>query len=521
MFLFALLVVPAASAQTEQDVEQFLKLRQHSRARAAFVEMIRDTPQEELKTITRKSPYSRYAYLREVAADRIAELSQQDIPSLLRAAFNKLSSGKPEFAEQIVEHLRSSTDSAVRAEFHAAINEGLQKIEAAKSEYPEYKHFSRANHQLLASDYKSALAEYRMFLTKVKGGVFSDHTQASIAWFRGKLKPESIPIAGDNERTTHFVVATLLAKQGKTGEAIRHVRKEIRAAQGELGQQTVPFFLKDFPTCHQLLQADSPDAIDARVEYETLLKLHQIAAAVVAYEEQNGSLPHASSNGVSWRKQIAPFFRLPNEPKGISDVFFVGGEEDTTPFVVVLGEDTIFPPDRATAPGRNMYDGKANTLFVLASHDAVPGDSSQDLSIADVPQWKQRVGDGIYGATATGDVYWFSSEYPLDQLQNLINPNDRNRVYFPVDLLLGQVLEDRRVPCDGVHCDQHSWVHMQVQLPTGQTPAEVFQEIRTAALERNWPRFYGCLTPDARYDQISTLIIDVGRLVLCQLLISG
>lgn len=56
---------------------------------------------------------------------------------------------------------------------------------------------------------------------------------------------------------------------------------------------------------------------------------------------------------------------------------------------------------------------------------------------------------------------------------------------------------------------QNSWEQMTVVPPAGTTPDETFEEIRTAALSRDWPRMYGCMTVEARRDQISQLVIDI------------
>jgi len=55
----------------------------------------------------------------------------------------------------------------------------------------------------------------------------------------------------------------------------------------------------------------------------------------------------------------------------------------------------------------------------------------------------------------------------------------------------------------------NSWERMNVISPVGLTPDETFQEMRAAALSRNWPKMYGCMTVEARRDQISTLVDDI------------
>ena len=68
--------------------------------------------------------------------------------------------------------------------------------------------------------------------------------------------------------------------------------------------------MQDFPACDRLLQEDTPEAVAARTEYETLIKIHQVAAAVIAFEKKHHHFPKANAEGVSWRQQVAPFFQL-------------------------------------------------------------------------------------------------------------------------------------------------------------------------------------------------------------------
>ncbi len=56
------------------------------------------------------------------------------------------------------------------------------------------------------------------------------------------------------------------------------------------------------------------------------------------------------------------------------------------------------------------------------------------------------------------------------------------------------------------------WERMDVVLPSGETPEFTFSAIRKAAKDRDWKAFYGCLTSDARCEQLTTLTKDVGHL---------
>lgn len=267
-------------------------------------------------------------------------------------------------------------------------------------------------------------------------------------------------------------------------------------------------FLEDFPTCHRLLLTDAPETRAAKAEYETLLKIHTLTAALVAHRKDNKVLPRANEDGISWRQQIVSFLASQSGVDSVPDLFSAGENKSTTPFVVVVGDDTAFPVDGET--NFRFYDGTANTLLLLASYKAVPADSTQDILFTDLSDWMSGVEEGFFASTVSGRVMWFPKEYPLEELLKLANANDRKRVYFPRDLHLGEILVDRRKYCGGIECDDDSWVRMKVEVPRGQTPDEVFKEIQKAALNRNWPRFYGCLTLDARYEQFSTLLIDVG-----------
>lgn len=56
------------------------------------------------------------------------------------------------------------------------------------------------------------------------------------------------------------------------------------------------------------------------------------------------------------------------------------------------------------------------------------------------------------------------------------------------------------------------WERMDVVLPPGESPEKTFAMIQEAAFDRDWKKFYGCLTDDARCEQITTLANDVAFL---------
>ena len=56
------------------------------------------------------------------------------------------------------------------------------------------------------------------------------------------------------------------------------------------------------------------------------------------------------------------------------------------------------------------------------------------------------------------------------------------------------------------------WERMDVEYPSAETPESTFVAIRKAAKDRDWKKFYGCLTSDARCEQLTTLTVDIGFL---------
>ncbi len=59
---------------------------------------------------------------------------------------------------------------------------------------------------------------------------------------------------------------------------------------------------------------------------------------------------------------------------------------------------------------------------------------------------------------------------------------------------------------------QPEWVTMPVELPQGNTPDATFEEMRKASIQRDWPKFFGCLTPEARREVFETALMDAGHL---------
>lgn len=60
-------------------------------------------------------------------------------------------------------------------------------------------------------------------------------------------------------------------------------------------------------------------------------------------------------------------------------------------------------------------------------------------------------------------------------------------------------------------CGASPWVKMTTTSPTAETPEVLFDEMIKAVNSRDFKKFYGCLTDDARKDQIHLMINDLGR----------
>lgn len=62
-----------------------------------------------------------------------------------------------------------------------------------------------------------------------------------------------------------------------------------------------------------------------------------------------------------------------------------------------------------------------------------------------------------------------------------------------------------------VGCEASPWVKMAITTPKAETPEALFDEMIEAVNSRDFKKFYGCLTDDARKDQIHLMIDDLGR----------
>ena len=194
----------------------------------------------------------------------------------------------------------------------------------------------RGGLQFVAGDYKNALRSYEQYLATSKANFGNTHFPAWITWCRGQIDSEFVPSPDDTNRTSWFAAAAILAQRGMKKEACEMVRRGIQLPEGNTGRHPVPFFLDDYPTCQKLLQLQTAEAWAARQDYETLIRLHKIAAAVIAFQKQNDHFPRADSEGVSWRKQIAPFFQLPNDVDVVREIYALSADEKTTPFAFVI-----------------------------------------------------------------------------------------------------------------------------------------------------------------------------------------
>lgn len=419
-----LLISTDAVAQPEKDIKQFLELHQHDRARAAFGGLIRELPQSELLEIGWKEPWYRHLYLAELCEQRNVEVTSGSVESQMRLALTKLGNGKVEAADLIATTLRNSPDQDVRDEFAVDLRKRIESVENRQWDPPVMKHWFRGNLELLSGDYSKALEDYETYVAAKDGHIGNTHFPAWITWCRAKMEPDAPPRRVDNNRTSHFAVATILSQQGKTEAAIAAILDGIRSPEGNTGRRPVPFFLEDFPACHRLLQQPTPAAMAARREYEILLKLHKVAAAVVAFQKQNGHFPRAELNGVSWRKQILPFFRLPEGADVVEEMYAIESGDSVTPFVVVTGTDTAFSPGEQTAPGRQIPDGTSNTLMICVPPQPVRWDSTEDMTAEKFLAWRKTATDGTFIAACDGQVDWYSADYSIHDWQRFVNRRD-------------------------------------------------------------------------------------------------
>ncbi len=52
-----------------------------------------------------------------------------------------------------------------------------------------------------------------------------------------------------------------------------------------------------------------------------------------------------------------------------------------------------------------------------------------------------------------------------------------------------------------------TWKKMNVVTPEGREPIQVFRDLRQAEIDRDWPKFYGCMTNELRADTIRKLLL--------------
>lgn len=97
----------------------------------------------------------------------------------------------------------------------------------------------------------------------------------------------------------------------------------------------------------------------------------------------------------------------------------------------------------------------------------------------------------------------------LPSISGLTNTNMRpgtNRNLRPALLLIAALL-----PLAVTGCTP-AWETMHVELPAGDSPESTFQALKQASADHDWPKFFGCLTPEARHDAIETMLMDTGYL---------
>lgn len=509
--LVILLMAPQViGAQLDGNLEQCLNLGRHEQARKIFRELsARELNPDKVRNLSHQASVNRFSYFHSLSAKRLTEIHQGNIESRLLEARTLLRIGYIEAAVETIRNIRDSKDEKTVTQFRTIVETELAGIHEIARKHPQYNvHGAIGNLRFLQGDYKLALTEYAQ---ASKPNRSPEELGGCITWCQAMLNPDLPTQAIGYKRPTFFAMAALFASRGDDMEALRWVRKGIRAADARSWSRQIvnPFFPDDFPTVKRLLQLPDASAKAALAEYRTMMQMHQVVAALVKFYKDNKRLPPASKSDVSWRVQVEPGCRLTSDHEQNLTVFSTGKDTNKTPFVAFVGPDTAFPSEDDQREVQRYYDGTANTLMIVASHESVPIASTQDISIDQLDSWFERCDEGFFGATVSGELLWFPKQFPLEQLKILIGGNDKQRAYFPHDLILDRDLVDTRVYCDGNDCDDHAWVRMDVEYPSGKTPEETFKEIRTASVGRNWRKFYGCLTVDARYDQIQTLMLDI------------
>ena len=183
--------------------------------------------------------------------------------------------------------------------------------------------------------------------------------------------------------------------------------------------------------------------------------LRLIATAMLAYEEDHGTLPPAfmaDENGKpmhSWRVLLLPYLglqglydeyrfdeawdsehnkklvtRMPLVYSCPSDSGFEFGE---TNYAVITGQGMLFDGTSKPATG-NIADGAANTvLLVEVSESQIPWTCPQDVSAAGI-SWninrdRKGIGShhptGVHVAMADGNVYRYTGILPAEQLRGM------------------------------------------------------------------------------------------------------
>ncbi|GAB5406107.1 MAG: hypothetical protein Aurels2KO_43380 [Aureliella sp.] len=59
------------------------------------------------------------------------------------------------------------------------------------------------------------------------------------------------------------------------------------------------------------------------------------------------------------------------------------------------------------------------------------------------------------------------------------------------------------------------WVWMEVNVPDGETPEEIFSELCKAVSREDWETAFGCLTMDSRKELVETMLLDAHYYVVC------
>jgi prepilin-type processing-associated H-X9-DG protein len=196
----------------------------------------------------------------------------------------------------------------------------------------------------------------------------------------------------------------------------------------------------------------------------SMKNLHVIGLSMLDYVDRNGRFPNAAITNragkplLSWRVALLPYlgedqlyrqFKL-NEPwdsvhnrKLLSQMPKIYAHpsadpsktaEGNTYYQVFVGEQTLFPPGKASVSMASITDGASATLMVIEAADPVPWTKPEDLPYS-LHQPLARLGDfysnGTNAAFADGSVHLIPRGTPEATLRAWITRNGNEPVAPP------------------------------------------------------------------------------------------